>query len=171
MKNNLFSRTAGFTLIELLIVIAIIGVLSSVVLSQLNSGRGKGIDAAIKSDLNTVVAQSVLDYDGYPNSYAPSPILVVAALNPWTIAGTGVPGAPLTSILTTIVAHEGATASQALIQASNSNGGKLQWGVTATSFVIDAQLTTSGAGYWCIDSTGVAKSEVSALAANATKCL
>ncbi len=164
MKKSL----RAFTLIELLVVIAIIGILSAVVLASLNSARSKGSDAGVKADLNTVVAQSALDYDGFPNAYAASSISVLATPGPWTEAGTGVPGAPQTSILTTTVAHEGATASQALIQASNANGGKLQWGVTPGTFVIEAALTTSG--YWCIDSTGAAKAEASPLSAGATQC-
>ena len=55
--------TAGFTLIELLVVIAIIGILSSVVLASLNTARGKGADAAVKSNLNNMRAQSELFYD------------------------------------------------------------------------------------------------------------
>ena len=59
----------GFTLIELLIVIAIIGILSSVVLASLNSARAKGSDAAIKSSLANARAQAELYYDGNNQSY------------------------------------------------------------------------------------------------------
>ncbi len=58
MKQN-----KGFTLIELLVVIAIIGILSSVVLASLNAARGKGGDAAIKSNLANMRAQAELSYD------------------------------------------------------------------------------------------------------------
>jgi len=53
----------GFTLIELLVVIAIIGILSAVVLASLNTARSKGNDATIKSNLSTVLTQSVMYYD------------------------------------------------------------------------------------------------------------
>ncbi len=53
----------GFTLIELLVVIAIIGILSSVVLASLNSARGKGANAAIKSNLANLRAGAEMFYD------------------------------------------------------------------------------------------------------------
>ena len=60
----------GFTLIELLVVIAIIGILSSVVLASLNTARGKGADAAVKSNLNNIRAQAELVYDTAGGTYA-----------------------------------------------------------------------------------------------------
>ena len=60
----------GFTLIELLVVIAIIGILSSVVLASLNTARGKGADAAVKSNLNNIRAQAELVYDTAGGSYS-----------------------------------------------------------------------------------------------------
>lgn len=59
----------GFTLIELLVVIAIIGILSSVVLASLNTARGKGANAAVKSNLNNIRAQAEIVYDN-TNTYA-----------------------------------------------------------------------------------------------------
>src|ERR1035437_4767644 len=59
----------GFTLIELLVVIAIIGILSSIVLASLNTARGKGSDATVKGNLNTIRSQAELYYTDN-NSYA-----------------------------------------------------------------------------------------------------
>ncbi len=62
MKHN-----KGFTLIELLVVIAIIGVLSAIVLAALGSGKNKGNDSKVKSQLKSMMNQAQL-YTGLPNA-------------------------------------------------------------------------------------------------------
>jgi prepilin-type N-terminal cleavage/methylation domain-containing protein len=62
-------RRSGFTVLELLIVIAIIGLLASVVLVAVNSSRGAAVDASIKQTLSSLRAQGVLYYDSHNQSY------------------------------------------------------------------------------------------------------
>ena len=60
-----YKNKAGFTLIELLVVIAIISLLSSVVMSSLNSARSKARDARRISDVKQFQLALNLYYDKY----------------------------------------------------------------------------------------------------------
>ena len=119
----------GFTLIELLVVIAIIGILSSVVLASLNTARGKGADAAIKSSINNARAQAELFYDSNSQSY----LGVCAA------ASSANPGGIATMVT-------GAT---------TAGGSNVKCGDAATGWAFEAQLKGDNTKWYCVDSTGL----------------
>lgn len=61
----------GFTLIELLVVISLIGILSTLILANLNSARERSRDAQRKSDLRNIQTALRLYYNdagGYPTN-------------------------------------------------------------------------------------------------------
>jgi prepilin-type N-terminal cleavage/methylation domain-containing protein len=140
MQKN---RSQGFTLIELLVVIAIIGILSAVVLASLNTARSKGSDAAIQSDLSSVQTQAEITYSTN-NSYAAV----------CTDAAKAIAGAESANGAGTVVCNPG----------------------DGTAYAVESDLLSGikvGSNtnmFWCVDSTGNAKSEAAALGTR-TSCL
>lgn len=68
----------GFTLIELLVVVSLIGILATLVMANLSSGRSRGRDAQRKSDLRQISTALRLYYNdkgGYPASNSSSKIV------------------------------------------------------------------------------------------------
>ena len=68
-KKAVKKKKKCFTLIELLIVIAIIGILASIVLVSLNSARTKAQVAAFKSQASSVQAAAIMGCDTSAAAY------------------------------------------------------------------------------------------------------
>lgn len=63
------TENRGFTLIELIVVMAVIGVLSTLIINNLNDSRGRARDAQRKQNLNqlkTALRMYYNDYQAYP---------------------------------------------------------------------------------------------------------
>lgn len=138
----------GFTLIELLIVIAIIGILATVVMSSLNTARTKGTDAAIKSNLTNLRSQASIWYDDNGSLYATSGNEFASSTCP-TALSTG-------NLLEDTKFYTGV--SEAYAKAGGEAFSRCV--VTESAWAVAVQLKTSdgdtapGFDSWCVDSIG-----------------
>lgn len=140
MKN--FKR--GFTLIELLIVVAIIGILASIVLTSLSNARNKGNDTKIKSQLYSIRSATELYYSNN-NTYK-------------KVAGTNEvchPPASDTSGLSALLNLNNYPAGTVLDCGNSANAWSVAASMSGDSWP-GCEATTS-CSTWCVDSTGVSK--------------
>ena len=170
----------AFTLIELLVVIAIIGTLSSIVLSSLNSARNKGVDATVKSNLNSARTQVELFYDLNGNRYDITPAGGTNSVcDPNGVAGG----------VKSVHANVLAAAQSSGLSSVNSTIGTAGTVTTATchacwpgqastdclsplrdGWAAEAPLKTQTGVLWCVDSSGKVGTTTTPLGAGDTKC-
>lgn len=137
-------RSQGFTLIELLVVIAIIGILSAVVLASLGTARNKAKDASLQTSMSGARAAAELYASSNNNKYqtGTAQIQVCSGSN----SAFGDTTSNMAGLVNSIVSLAGGTS---YVDCGISGDGN--------SWSIAARLP-SGTGFFCVDSTGVAKS-------------
>ena len=144
------NQVRGFTLIELLVVIAIIGVLSAVVLASLNTARSKGNDAAIKSNLSTILTQSAIYYDTNSNygtnaAAAGVSLAACATANSMFVLDTNVKGA--ISQADIAAGGTGAATPTKVLCSIQATGSNMNW-------LVYAPLSNGSTAGFCVDSSG-----------------
>ena len=131
----------GFTLIEMLVVIAIIGLLSSVVLVALGPSRNKAKDARVVSDMNQVraIAETLFSNGSYAATLA--------------VGGTGDTG--IQSLNTDVKANNGS------VDMVIAGGGTAAY---------SAYAKLNSGSYYCVDSKGNAVTLAATGGITATGC-
>jgi prepilin-type N-terminal cleavage/methylation domain-containing protein len=141
--------SAGFTLIELLIVIAIIGILSSVILSSLSNSRIKANDSKIKQQLRNFRSAAEIYYNNQ---------------NP---PGYGVAGDCATGMYADMSPANGNPNAYTSFSGINP-AVTVICGANQTVFAIKATLASSG--YWCVDSGGKNEAVAGPIGGSVTAC-
>lgn len=143
----------GFTLIELLVVIGIIGVLASIVISELSKSRALAANASIKANLSAIRAQAALYYQNNASygSYT--------GLCPSSGSGT---------VFHDPVVMRGV--SEAIKVSGATNNHRCHSNTTAWAASMPLKIQEGSFTHWCVDSSGRSKGRSSFVASANAGC-
>jgi len=139
----------GFTIIELLVVVAIIAVLASIVLINVNAIRAKAADAKTEAQMAALRPAAATYYDSNANNYGPA---TAAAAN-CTTGGMGLDTASGFANLVLAASYSNAVAPTCSTDSTVAN--------VATRWSAWHTLQATAGTAFCVDSTGQGKVEPS----------
>ncbi|MEK7642230.1 MAG: type II secretion system protein [Patescibacteria group bacterium] len=132
--------SAGFTLIEVMVVIAIIGILSVIVIVNMNNARLRAVDARIKMEINSIRRAAAIYYGGAGNeSYGNNANSCNANSSMFKEDGV------IANLIDSVEDIDGVSVT------CRSNG---------SNFAVSADLVSVVGDFddnWCIDSSGAAR--------------
>jgi type IV pilus assembly protein PilA len=136
----------GFTIMELLIVVAIIAILASIILVATGTARGKGGDAGVKANLQTVRSQSGVFFGDNSNSFLPAggSTFAIATCPAYSATGTN-------------MLSRDKTIADSIARATSNGGNGNSCYNSAGAWAVAVGLKTSATQSWCVDSGGQSK--------------
>jgi prepilin-type N-terminal cleavage/methylation domain-containing protein len=161
-SKKMNSIKKAFTLIELLVVVAIIGILTGIVIVNLNAARGKGQDTAIKGQMTQLRSTAELYYaDNYGYSTANFGGNNNQDCISGSFANTFFSEQDVVKALQAIQRNSGLMPKCSMVGAiSGSTLGAQSWVVTSK--------LRADVGFWCIDSSGSSRRVTNAVVAAPT---
>ncbi|MEK7471558.1 MAG: prepilin-type N-terminal cleavage/methylation domain-containing protein [Patescibacteria group bacterium] len=142
-------NSKGFTLLELLVVVALIGLLTTIVVASLTSARNKGGDAGVKSNLRNAIPQGEIFFNTntvVPNSY--TNVCTIGSTNGAIAVGAFILAAAKTNGYT----YTATAGTDMDVVGSTSTA---TCNDSSSAWATQVPLKSAGANQmWCVDSTG-----------------
>lgn len=157
-------RRDGFTLLELLVVVAIVGLLTTVVIVSLNNASNKGKDAGVMSNLRNAISQGEIVF----NSRTANKDSYTNVCTNGLVDGVLGVGAQVSNAAKSV----GLTGSPNYTTNGTGTGTTATCNNSASAWAAEVPLigsTNLSPKMWCVDSTGKSKEKATSIGAT-TAC-
>ncbi|MBI2096482.1 MAG: prepilin-type N-terminal cleavage/methylation domain-containing protein [Candidatus Taylorbacteria bacterium] len=143
----------GFTLIELMVIVAVLGLLASIIIASIRQSKLRAVDAALKSELGSLRALAEIYYDkdghyGVPYSGGGEPADCGSAPETTLFNDTAAASGHNGDIRPTLI-EVMRLAGSALCASAHPTGGSV-----AESFAVETPLQSASGFKWCVDNSG-----------------